>query len=249
LAALNEIECARDPQRAFIINSLGTLNLLIAAEQVGVNKFIYFSTAHVYGEPLQGFISESSVCRPVHPYAITHKSAEDFVLAARDKGRIDGIVVRLSNGIGAPAFSGVNRWTLVGNDLCRQAIRDQKIVLKSSGVQKRDFIALQDVCRAVKHLIGSAAISRTDGLFNLGGDCCLSISNIAEMVVAEYQKMTGISIKIERPEERVADKAAVDLTYCIEKIKSSGFAPMSITHDAIRETLESCEEWYGTNKG
>src|SRR5208337_5216210 len=57
-AAVNEIESARDPVGAFCVNSLGTLKLVRAAEEAGVRRFIYFSTAHVYRSPLEGIISE-----------------------------------------------------------------------------------------------------------------------------------------------------------------------------------------------
>ncbi len=85
LAALNEIDSLKDSEKALIVNGLGTVKMLKAAESSGVSKFIYFSTAHIYGSPIVGSISEASVPRPVHPYAITHKVAEDFVFAAHTK--------------------------------------------------------------------------------------------------------------------------------------------------------------------
>jgi len=73
------------------------------------------------------------VPRPVHPYAITHHAAEDFVLAAHDEKRLMGYVIRLSNGFGAPAHAGVDRWTLLVNDLCRQAVQTRQLILRSAG--------------------------------------------------------------------------------------------------------------------
>ena len=88
LAAMNEIHSAADPGQALQVNGAGALKLLQAAQAAGVVRFIQFSTAHVYGTPLAGRITEKSLTRPVHPYAITHRVAEDFVLAARDRGLI-----------------------------------------------------------------------------------------------------------------------------------------------------------------
>jgi UDP-glucose 4-epimerase len=101
LAALNEIDSASDPEQALLVNTLGTLKLLCAAERAGVQRFVYFSTAHIYGAPLTGTITEATVPRPAHPYATTHRAAEDFVLAAHDRRALTGIVVRLSNGFGS----------------------------------------------------------------------------------------------------------------------------------------------------
>ncbi len=51
--------------------------------------------------------------------------AEDYVLAAHGNGLLGGIVLRLSNALGAPADPGVNAWTLIANDLCRQAAQQR----------------------------------------------------------------------------------------------------------------------------
>jgi UDP-glucose 4-epimerase len=67
-AALNEIDSALEPQKALLINGLGTLKLVKAAVAAGVRRFIYFSTAHIYRSPLEGSISETTLPRPVHPY-------------------------------------------------------------------------------------------------------------------------------------------------------------------------------------
>jgi len=94
LASLNAQECDHDPEAALLINGLGTLNLLNAAKKMGVTKFVYFSTAHVYGSPLQGIIDENSTPRPIHDYAITHRLAEDYVLQANSNKDITGSILR-----------------------------------------------------------------------------------------------------------------------------------------------------------
>lgn len=66
LAALNENDCLLDPVRAAGVNTVATLRLLEAAAEADVKRFIYISTAHVYGSPLDGFLDEYTLCRPVH---------------------------------------------------------------------------------------------------------------------------------------------------------------------------------------
>ena len=60
LAALNHVDSEVDPEQALLLNSLGTLKLLRASEHEGVERFIYISTAHVYGSPLVGTITEQT---------------------------------------------------------------------------------------------------------------------------------------------------------------------------------------------
>lgn len=246
LAALNEIDSSSDPERALLVNGLGTLKLLQAAEQAGVRRFIYFSTAHVYGAPLAGVITEKSLPRPIHPYAITHHIAEDFVLAAHDRNALTGIVVRLSNGYGAPVDSSVNRWSLLVNDLCRQAVTSRVLTLRSSGLQRRDFIALDDVARAAEHFIFLAPVLCGDGLFNLGGESPFKIIEIAERIAARCQVVLGYTPEVHRPQP-LPDEVCAELDYSIEKLKSTGFSLSGNMDDEIDATLLLCSEAFGDN--
>lgn len=244
LAALNEIDCAQDALAALEVNGMGTLRLLQAAQAAGVRRFIYFSTAHVYGAPLVGAISEQTVPRPIHPYAITHKVAEDFVLAARDQGKIDGIVLRLSNGFGAPIAAEVNRWTLLVNDLCRQVVSTGKLVLRSNGLQQRDFITLQDAARCVEHFAALPKADCGDGLFNLGGACSRSIYDMTQLVAVRCQAILGFTPPIERVEPQ-SGELSLALDYSIAKLKATGFALQGRFEDEIDATLRLCKQAFG----
>lgn len=245
LAAVNEIESAEDPARALLVNGVGTVQLLRAAERAGVERFIYFSTAHVYGAPLAGTITEETLPRPVHPYAITHRSAEDFVLAAHAQRKLAGIVLRLSNGFGAPEAAEVNRWTLLVNDLCRQAVATGKLVLRSSGLQRRDFITLEDVARATGHFLDLPADACGDGLFNLGGDSPLQIIELVERIVRRCSAVLGFTPEVVRPAPAPGETAP-PLDFRIDRLRKSGF---ELTGDVDREidaTLLLCRDAFGS---
>ena len=94
LAALNALDSLNEPERAKKINVDGTKRLISAAIREGVKRFVYISTAHVYGTPLIGCISEKKKPTPSTPYAETHFLAEQIVL---NEERIDGVILRLSN--------------------------------------------------------------------------------------------------------------------------------------------------------
>lgn len=238
LAALNEHASMANPHQALLVNSLGTLDLLNASIQAGVKRFIYFSTAHVYGSPLRGHIHERTLPKPIHPYAITHRLAEDFILAAQQKNDLTGIVVRLSNAVGAPSHLGVDRWTLLVNDLCQQVIRTGQMVLTSYGLQQRDFITLEDVTDAVLHLVQLDSALCDDGLFNLGGDCSLSIWDMAQRVAARCEHQLGFLPLILRPEKDPQDVILeTDLVYDSSKLQRTGLQLKRRMDQAIDETL------------
>ena len=244
LAALNEIESSTKPELALTVNGLGTLNLLRAAEKAGVERFIYFSTVHVYGAPLQGIITEKSFSRPVHPYAITHRTAEDFILAAHDRNALTGIVLRLSNGFGAPVRPDVDRWMLLVNDLCRQAVTTRKLVLRSAGFQKRDFVTLLDVSRAVSHFLRLPVDQCDNGLFNLGGECSLRIIDMAELIAKRCYEVLGFKPEIIRPEP-LPHESSTMLEYSIEKLKSTGFVLNKNMNAEVDATLQFCQNEFG----
>lgn len=244
LAAVNEIESLIDPVKAMQINAIGSLNILSAAIEEKVSSFVYFSTAHIYGSPLSGVIDESTLPRPIHPYAISHRVAEDFVLASRDKREINGIVVRLSNSVGFQESPDADRWTLLANDLCRQAVLNKKIMLCSSGAQARDFIPLSDVTKAVQHLLALPKESVDDGLFNLGSGKSMSVLNMAELISRRAEKLLGEKIEIERPQS-TGDNSCPLFEYKVDKLLRTGFSLKGSIEKEIDATILYCMEEAG----
>lgn len=239
LAALNEIDCDRDPLAALDVNGMASLRLLRAAEVAKVRRFIYFSTAHVYGAPLVGHLDETCLARPRHPYAISHRVTEDFVLAAHDSKAIQGLVLRLSNGTGVPADHGTERWTLLSNDLCRQAVRDRRMVLRSSGLQPRDFIGLGEVARAVAYLLD--APDWGDGLYNLGLGRSTLVWDMAQLIAQCCQTVLNFEPVIDRPQPAAGERA-VHLEYAVGKLSGLGFSARDTLVDEINATLRLCAE-------
>lgn len=239
LAAMNEIDCAEDPVGALETNGTGTARLLEAAKAASVEQFVYVSTAHVYGAPLVGRIEEGMCPRPIHPYATSHRAAEDVVLAARDTDALAGLVLRLSNGFGAPAHAGVNRWTLLVNDLCRQAATTGKLVLRSSGLQRRDFITLSDVGRVVEHVLSLAKHETGNGIFNVGGAWGPTVYEVAMLVADRAHAIFGSRPPVLRPEPPPGHPSQA-LDYRIDKLLETGFALHSDREAEIDATLLLC---------
>ena len=244
LAALDHAQSQVNPELAIQVNSLGTVKLLAAAKKAGVRRFIYFSTAHVYGAPLQGTITEKTLCRPTHPYAITHKTAEDFVLAAADKGEIEAVVLRLSNAIGAPYDPEITQWSLIVNDLCRQAVIQRHLVLKSSGLQPRDFLPISDVGRAVLHMLQVPAETLGDGVFNLGSGIPMKIIDMAKLIAARTEALFGYSVSLTVGQD-ASSATPPEFSYDVSKIAQTGFHPTGKIADAVDETLRFCMGAFG----
>ena len=244
LAALNERDSKTNPEQALVVSGLGTLKLVKAAQTAGVKKIIYFSTVHVYGSPLVGKITEQTIPRPSSPYAITHRIAEDIVLTAHDSKVLCGIVVRLSNAIGSPMHHEINQWNLVVNDFCYQAVTNKKIVLKSSGLQMKDFITIEDITRAVLHFLDLSPSNCDNGLFNLGGENPMRIIDMAEFISDRCSKVFGFKPEVVRPKPK-QDETSEALSYSIDKLKSTGFSLERNIDQEIDATLRFCLNTFG----
>ncbi len=241
LAALDENDCIRDPDLALEVNGRGTHLLLQACKEQGVNRIIYFSTFHVYGPGAVQPITELTATRPVHPYAFTHRLAEDYVNWFRLRDKMETMIVRLSNGFGYPADTLTNRWTLVFNDMCTQAIESGEVRLRSKGTQHRDFITLGDVARGAEHLLTLGGEEWGDGLLNLGGDCSLSIFQAAEHVAAAYQEMYGKELPI-RLGDADDPAGAGPVEFSIKRLRDTGFTLTGDISGEVKGTLAVCQE-------
>ncbi len=242
LVALNEWDCVKFPSEAIRVNIDETRIILENAIAAGVKNFIYFSTAHIYANPLIGKITEETLPVPVHPYAITHKAAEDYVMAATLQKKIHGLVVRLSNSFGAPVSHEVNRWTLLANDLCRQAVEKESLTLLSNGCQYRDFICLTDVEDVVETMVKRPSDFKKI-IYNLGAGQSMRVIDMAKQIAAISKTLFGKEIKIHLPaQSEPSDEPS--LLFSIERLLSEGCEIKNRVEHELRELLLFCEHHF-----
>lgn len=241
-AGMNAQDATRTPVAAFHANAVATGRLVRAAGSAGVRRFLYLSTAHVYGTALVGRITEETCARNLHPYAASHRAGEDLVrylCAPREEGTsVVGVVVRLSNTFGAPASVDAPCWNLLVNELCRQAAVEGKVELRTSGVQERDFIPLRDTCRALEHLAVSTRLP-DDGIVNVGSGRAMSVLAMAKLVQARADALFGGAHQLVRPAPARGETAA-SLAFDISRLQETGFVAAGDVVGEIDELLMFC---------
>ena len=241
LAAVNEIVSAKNPELADRVNRMGTEMLIESAHLNETKKFIYFSTFHVYGRAAKGVITEDIVPEPAHPYASSHLEAEKTVRAFSEKN-MDILVFRLSNSYGYPMDKYVDRWSLLVNDLCRQAVVTGEMILVSSGSQKRDFLSMNNVVEAVRYFIFDIPGQWGNGLYNLGSGTTISISDMAHKVQYVYNKKYGKTAKLILGNSlNGSHENAADFTYSIDKLANTGYQMQEDSEKEIWKTMDICE--------
>ena len=218
LASLDHAQSERNLLEAKEINFHSTVRLYEEAVKNKVSRFIYFSTAHVYGKNLKNLVNEKTKPEPLSNYAITHYMAEEYLLKNAEKNETEVIVLRLSNIVGNPDNKNLKTWKYVANDLCIQAYKDKKIELISKGFQKRDFYSLENLLFTIKNIIKSKNKKLINEVFNLGEGKSISIIDLAKIIKVEYKLITNSEINIYSGDK---DELSNELDYQVNKIKAT----------------------------
>jgi UDP-glucose 4-epimerase len=245
LAALNEIDSVNFPSDAIRVNIDETRIILENSIKKRVERFIYFSTAHIYGTALEGNVTEESLPWPTHPYAITHRAAEDYIIAATKQLKIRGTILRLSNSFGAPVSAHVNRWTLLANDLSRQAVEKGTITLRSNGCQYRDFICLTDVEEVLAKMLTNPR-SLQHIIYNLGSGISMRVIDMADAIIRSAVSVLKRNIILDVPAEFPPTKEPV-LDYSIGLLISEGFHVVNDVNVELERLLQFCKENFSTS--
>lgn len=233
-ASMDERRIPKDPKEALLVNAYGTRNLYLDAAACNVKRFLYLSTFHVYGA-VEQTITEESRTDPISDYGLTHLFAEQYLKQLHSKCKMQTMILRLTNGIGLPGKN-VDKWYLAVNDFCRTIVREKKIILKSNGLPRRDFVAISDICRAV----GTLADSNMDfGVYNVSSQKTASIREIALMVRDVYERLTGEETKLDLPAvSREEVESVQDFTVSSHKLRMLGWKPEEPMEETIEKILK-----------
>jgi nucleoside-diphosphate-sugar epimerase len=175
-AAQLEIFLAFDePERDLTVNTLGTLNVLKAAKENGIKKFINISSACVYGQTLKK-TKETDSLTPNWDYGVSKLAAEKYAKIYNDYKGLP--VVSLRYGI----VYGEREWyRRVLPIFLKNIILNKPPVIFGNGEQIRDFIYVSDVVDF--HNLCLENISANGLSFNVGTGYGITIKSLAENIV------------------------------------------------------------------
>ena len=208
-----------------------------------MSKFIYLSTAHVYSNPLSGTINEQTPPRNLHPYATSHLAGEQTLLQQTFNKQMSGVVLRLSNVIGAPMNKYVNCWSLLANDLCRQAVSSGKLIIKSNGKQQRDFISMAEICKQIKFFVSIDPLNKIGNIINIGTGISRSVIEFTELIQYRCMKTLGFKPEIQIPFENKKNNQPFDkLLFLSTEKENLGLNISTNLSDEIDNLLKFCKD-------
>ncbi len=241
LAALKSVaQSIREPGRYFDTNVAGTINLLEAMHGTGVRRFVFASTAAVYGNATSPPIPEMAPLGPLNPYGESKCLAERVLPWMDGATGIRSVALRYFNAAGASLDAAVGEdWTDAQNlmPIVMQAALGMRNVVEifgtdyptPDGTPVRDYTHVLDLVDA--HLAALAYLE--DGgktvTLNLGTGRGASVAE----VIAETERLVGHEVPVIHADRRPGDPAAVwaDATLASEVL---GWRPRYGLTDMIR---------------
>ncbi len=165
-AIVGEPACNRDPDEARDINLGGARTLLKAAQEVGVQRFVFASTCSNYGvADTSKAVDEQAPLNPISVYSETKVQAEEEILAAKS-ATFCPTVLRLSTAFGV---SPRMRFDLLVSDFTLAAVKDKKVVIYGEQFW-RPFIHVRDIAKGFETVLNADPADVSGEVFNLGGD-------------------------------------------------------------------------------
>lgn len=210
-AARNIIVSTANPREDYAVNIGGTLNMLLAAREAGVERIVYTSSCSIYGNPRHLPISEDEPVNLLSPYAVSKFAGESYCQAFYESYRLPTAVVRYSNVYG-PGQRPDNPYCGVVAKFFEAALAGDAPRVHGDGEQTRDYTYVDDAVRATI----TAAISpkAEGGVFNVGTGRETSVNELARQIT----RLVGLEVEPEHVDRRDIDnirRRAVN----IEKIR------------------------------
>ena len=215
-------------------NVIGTQVLLDAARARGVRRFLHISTDEVMGslaEDENAFFTEASPFAPNSPYAASKAAAEHLVRAAHYTHGLDTITTRCGNNYGPRQFPEKLVPLTIAN-----ALADEPVPVYGDGLHVRDWIYVDDHCRA---LLLALEKGQSGATYNIGARN--ERRNIE--VVASLLRALGKSETLIR---HVKDRPGHDRRYAIDPMKTEtelGWRPVETWESGLQKTIQ----WYADN--
>lgn len=169
------------PREYNAVNVGGTVSLMEAMRDVGVNRVILASSGAVYGDQGKQPLEESATPDPRSPYAVSKVSAEHYVRTIGTLWGMDTVCLRIFNAYGPGQHLPPSHPPVVPHFL-RQALRGGTLVVHGDGKQTRDYVYVDDV---ISGMVAASTAPGVNGMvINIGSGVETSIRELVRLVGA-----------------------------------------------------------------
>jgi UDP-glucose 4-epimerase len=237
-AKISVKDSIKNPGETMDINVRGTLNVLDACQNSGINSFLFASSAAVYGHVKELPISENQSLRPLSPYGRSKMLAEQHVMSYKQLRKIKNTIsLRIFNVYG----SGQSIDSDVITRFAKKLVSGQPPVIYGDGIQTRDFISVDDVVDAIILSIrlmehNESKLTGTPPIFNVGTGIPTSISEVAQKMIEIFGLDLQPIYKERREDEREILFSYADITRAKENLN---FVAKKRIETGLKEVITS----------
>lgn len=203
-----------DPISTSRVGVEGTLNVLVAARDVGAEKVVFASSAAVYGDSPLLPKREDMRPEPKSPYAVSKLAGEGYCIAFNEVYGMRNVVLRYFNVYG-PRQDPASEYSAVIPKFVSAYLASEAPVIFGDGEQTRDFVYVRDVVRA-NILAGEGSVP---GVYNIASGTRTSLNELSGLV----KKITGSKVEAMYSQARAGDirDSMADIT----KAEEMGYSP------------------------
>lgn len=227
----------QDPLETNCVNIDGTLNVLLAARDCKVRRFVYAASSSAYGETPTLPKLETMPASPISPYGITKFVGE---LYAQVFGRVYGlenVSLRFFNVFG-PRQDPSSQYSGVLSRFMLALIEGKQPVVYGDGEQSRDFTYVANIVDAV---LRACEVKDVSGMvFNSGTGARITLNEVLQQLA----KITGKTVRAKYEPERKGDirHSQADTSLASTRL---GYRPRVDFQEGLRRTWEWYKEAYG----
>jgi UDP-N-acetylglucosamine 4-epimerase len=233
----------QDPVGCHHANVNGTLNLLVAARDNRVKRFVHASSRVVYGGSTKVPLKETSTGRATSAYGASKQISEMYVTLFSDLYGMETISLRYFNVFG-PRQNQIGGYAAVIAQWIDRCLRGEECLIHGSGKITRDFCPVANIVQANilaattrnRHAMGEA--------FNVGLGSAISLTQLHELISEEVAAIAGVPIqpaKVGPPREGDLLKSVADIHRITDKL---GFEPDVDLPTGLAETVR----WYASRR-
>jgi len=221
------------PAPVITTNFNGTFNLLEAARRHKTARFVHVSTDEVYGsiEPPHA-ADEQYPLRPSSPYSASKAGSDLLALSYHATYKVNVSVTRASNNYGPYQFPEKLIPLMISN-----ALEDEPLPVYGDGQQVRDWLHVEDHCRAVRAILERGEPGE---IYNIGGNCSLPNLEVVRRILRATSKPESLIT-------RVVDRPGHDRRYALSSAKVMGKTGWNPQIDFDRG-LAATVKWYQANR-
>lgn len=214
-------------------NVAGTLNLLQACKELGIEKYLQVSTDEVYGTlGKTGYFTENTPIAPNSPYSASKASADLLVRAYYETYKLPTLITRCSNNYGPYQYP-----EKLIPFFISQLLKGEKVPLYGDGLNVRDWLYVYDHCEAIDTVLHKGQIGE---VYNIGGHNEKTNMEITKIILEAMGKD-------ENSIQYVEDRLGHDKRYAIDNTKIQtdlGWKPSLTFEEGIKLTID----WYLKNQ-